>query len=215
MLLTAVGTHIEFWGQPLSGSSWTWVLIKINKTRQHMCVCTTGVYPHVQLSEWEKWWSIHGPIHLGTPCSKPVHPVMSFFLARKSTIYFHNCPIFNLPFTEVSTDLTVVEHCCQLPALSRASNLRRLHNPNQFPDSGGHWGAQRKFPAVALTLVILGGSCRGRKNHMTPLGCRAVPMTSKSRSSPLACSHKELDALRQRWTYIHIYIYAPYIYICI
>ena len=134
----------------------------------------------------------------GHPMFKASSSSDEFFLARKSTIYFHNCPIFKLPFTEVSTDLTVVEHCCQLPALSRASNLRRLHNPNQFPDSGGHWGAQRKFPAVALTLVILGGSCRGRKNHMTPLGCRAVPMTSKSRSSPLACSHKELDALRQR-----------------
>ena len=105
--------------------------------------------PHVQ-SQFIQWWD--------------------FFLARQSTIYFDNCPIFNLPFTEVSTDLTVVEHCCQLPALSRASNLRRLHNPNQFPDSGGHWGAQRKFPAVALTLVILGGIMSWTEKPHDPTG---------------------------------------------
>jgi hypothetical protein len=144
---------------------------KQNQTK-HVCLYNWGipVYPHVQLSEWEKWWSIHGPIHLGTPCSKPVHPVMRFFFARKSTIYLHKWPI-----KKKNMDHKVTRHSqpaihrgfhrphssgALLPATGAEQGIepRPLwHNSNQFPDSRHHWGAQRKFPAVALTLVILGG----------------------------------------------------------
>lgn len=137
-----------------------------------MCVCTTGVYrytpmfsylngknddqfmgqfiwaPHVQ-SQFIQWWGfflLENPPF--TSIIVPLKKNMDHKVTRHSQPAIHRG--FHRPHSSGAL----------LPATGAEQGIepRPLwHNSNQFPDSRHHWGAQRKFPAVALTLVILGG----------------------------------------------------------